>query len=499
MATTMTVQCPSCETSFPVDPAKVPEGGVRTQCTVCRTMFRVDRPSEEAWESVDPLAAATAAESLVSESWDDETVAETEHSGVSEMEEALAEFEAAEGLGVDQPGADPVEQEDAGASMDPGAISLDELPETEVAEPLTAMEAGDPKDGDRWDAQEGGEEADESGPVATDEEMGLGGGWVIERDDGADVDAPDVERLDTVEEGLRTALDSGFMGEGDAAGLQDDALAGEGDSAMSDFVIGDDVVFGDADLTAPIEEVEESLGEVVSAEESEIDDTAGVAGEPLVDDAPDLGPAAEFGGLEVDHGEPAGEGPPEPEPEEEFGGVMDSAAVHVFDAVLEVDEVEPEVETVESEFETVEPEVEAVESGFQATELEVEEADPEAVETEIEAAEAHAGENGPEVEEEVAAPDVAPPPSAGGFQFGKRDPHEKARRLARVLVSDMITYNPDRHASALANGTLREDFEEEIDKSWTEYVEQVGTELAESTSYWTDALNDILARGESLF
>ena len=87
----------------------------------------------------------------------------------------------------------------------------------------------------------------------------------------------------------------------------------------------------------------------------------------------------------------------------------------------------------------------------------------------------------------------------GGFQFGKRDPHEKARRLARVLVSDMITYNPDRHASALAHGTLREDFEEEIDKSWTEYVEQVGTELAESTSYWTDALNDILARGESLF
>ena len=45
-------------------------------------------------------------------------------------------------------------------------------------------------------------------------------------------------------------------------------------------------------------------------------------------------------------------------------------------------------------------------------------------------------------------------PGVGAFTFGKRDPKDKARRLARVLVSDMIMYNPERHERALASGTL---------------------------------------------
>lgn len=84
-------------------------------------------------------------------------------------------------------------------------------------------------------------------------------------------------------------------------------------------------------------------------------------------------------------------------------------------------------------------------------------------------------------------------------RFGQRTPEEKAQRLARVLVSDMITYNPQLYETALERGTLKEDFEEEIEKSWEEYVEQVGRELATSTSYWRDALNEILARGEDVF
>lgn len=83
--------------------------------------------------------------------------------------------------------------------------------------------------------------------------------------------------------------------------------------------------------------------------------------------------------------------------------------------------------------------------------------------------------------------------------FGKRDPHERAQRLARVLVSDMIAYHPDRHRRSLEEGTLKGDFEEEIDKSWNEYVDQVGKELADGTAYFTDALNEILAKGEKVF
>jgi hypothetical protein len=101
-------------------------------------------------------------------------------------------------------------------------------------------------------------------------------------------------------------------------------------------------------------------------------------------------------------------------------------------------------------------------------------------------------------EGDTSAPTAAP---VTGFTFGKRDPTDKAKRLARVLVSDMIMYNAERHQAALAEGTLAEDFEEEIQKSWKEYVEQVGDELANGAGrgFWTEALNDILAKGEDIF
>jgi predicted Zn finger-like uncharacterized protein len=119
----------------------------------------------------------------------------------------------------------------------------------------------------------------------------------------------------------------------------------------------------------------------------------------------------------------------------------------------------------------------------------------------------------PDLPEPVPAPAAPEPPAtepepepepeapATGFRFGKRDPTDKAKRLARVLVSDMIMYNADRHATALEAGTLKEDFEEEIDKSWKEFVEQVGKEMADGPGrgFWTEALNDILAKGEQLF
>ena len=83
--------------------------------------------------------------------------------------------------------------------------------------------------------------------------------------------------------------------------------------------------------------------------------------------------------------------------------------------------------------------------------------------------------------------------------FGRREPKEKAERLARVLVSDIILYNPDRHQRALDQGSLKEEFEEEIQKSWNEYVDQVGDEIANSTNFFNEALNEILAKGQPIF
>jgi len=83
--------------------------------------------------------------------------------------------------------------------------------------------------------------------------------------------------------------------------------------------------------------------------------------------------------------------------------------------------------------------------------------------------------------------------------FLANDPNAKARRLARALISDMITYFPEKREEGLRTGMLKQMFEEEITKSYGEYVEQVGREFAETTPHFQDALNEILAGGRKLF
>jgi predicted Zn finger-like uncharacterized protein len=101
----------------------------------------------------------------------------------------------------------------------------------------------------------------------------------------------------------------------------------------------------------------------------------------------------------------------------------------------------------------------------------------------------------------AAAPQTSGAPAARPpiNPFLANDPNQKAKRLARALVSDIIAYFPDRHAQAKRDGTLRETFREEIKKSYEEYVEQMGKEFAENTTHFQDALNDVLAGGNRIF
>ncbi len=108
-----------------------------------------------------------------------------------------------------------------------------------------------------------------------------------------------------------------------------------------------------------------------------------------------------------------------------------------------------------------------------------------------------------------AAPSAAPSPPAAAppadvprpsvNPFLSRDPKQKARRLARALISDMIVYQPDKRQKALQDGNLKEVFGEEIKKSWGEYVQQVGEDIANSTPFFAEALNEILAGGQAVF
>ncbi|NOT08439.1 MAG: hypothetical protein HOP28_09565, partial [Gemmatimonadales bacterium] len=99
----------------------------------------------------------------------------------------------------------------------------------------------------------------------------------------------------------------------------------------------------------------------------------------------------------------------------------------------------------------------------------------------------------------AAAPPAPAKPKRPANPFLSQDPAARARRLARALVSDIVVYHPAKRRDGLRDGSLKLLFEEEIRKSWEEYVEQVGKGLAESTNFFTDALNEILADGQPVF
>lgn len=102
-----------------------------------------------------------------------------------------------------------------------------------------------------------------------------------------------------------------------------------------------------------------------------------------------------------------------------------------------------------------------------------------------------------------ATPAFGGRPSGGAARpinpFLSSDPDQKAKRLARALVSDIVAYHPQLRDQGLREGTLKQLFRDEIKKSYEEYVEQVGKEFAESTAHFQDALNDILAAGRKVF
>jgi hypothetical protein len=90
-------------------------------------------------------------------------------------------------------------------------------------------------------------------------------------------------------------------------------------------------------------------------------------------------------------------------------------------------------------------------------------------------------------------------PIPTGLSPEDQSKHEKARRLARVLASDIAIYNRDKRDRGIREGNLVAMLGYEIKKSWEIYKERVGAEFANSTPYFRDALNEMLAEGKKIF
>jgi len=75
------------------------------------------------------------------------------------------------------------------------------------------------------------------------------------------------------------------------------------------------------------------------------------------------------------------------------------------------------------------------------------------------------------------------------------DPHERAKRLARLIVSDIIIYNHDKIAEGIKEDTLFDLLKEDIEVGRTYYEKNIDPAVAERTDYFNHALVDILIKG----
>lgn len=79
------------------------------------------------------------------------------------------------------------------------------------------------------------------------------------------------------------------------------------------------------------------------------------------------------------------------------------------------------------------------------------------------------------------------------------DTYTRARRLARVLASDMLIYNRELVEQAKHEGNLQAAMAAEIKRSWELWSSRFSREIVEGTNLFREALNEILSGGEDLF
>ncbi len=109
-----------------------------------------------------------------------------------------------------------------------------------------------------------------------------------------------------------------------------------------------------------------------------------------------------------------------------------------------------------------------------------------------------------EISSETPTPpetEVANPVETAGESISKKveAEREKARKLARALAKDIKLYHGDKVKQGLEEGNLVELIGSEIKKSWRFYQQKVSPEILHDTTFFEDALNEIVANGQKLF
>ena len=74
------------------------------------------------------------------------------------------------------------------------------------------------------------------------------------------------------------------------------------------------------------------------------------------------------------------------------------------------------------------------------------------------------------------------------------DAPDRARRLARTIVSDIALYNKDEIKRGIQNDTLFEDLADELDRGRKLYSSRVAPDLQKKTNFYNQAIVDVLVK-----
>jgi hypothetical protein len=77
----------------------------------------------------------------------------------------------------------------------------------------------------------------------------------------------------------------------------------------------------------------------------------------------------------------------------------------------------------------------------------------------------------------------------------RKDPHERAKRLARLIVGDIVLYNQEKIVEGIKNDTLFQVLEDELAEGRKYYDKNVDPTVAVQTDYFNQAIVDILVKG----
>ena len=77
----------------------------------------------------------------------------------------------------------------------------------------------------------------------------------------------------------------------------------------------------------------------------------------------------------------------------------------------------------------------------------------------------------------------------------QKDPHERARRLARLIMGDIVMYNQEKIVEGIKNDTLFQVLEEQLVEGRKYYDKNVDPGVAAETDYFNQAIVDILVKG----